>query len=158
MSSTNNGKPYFVFVSAADCPACVSFKPFWGDIKNGLESVCNVVEVNLPFRRSASDVSKYPHPEIIKYVEYFPIFMLVEADAWHGRIPFHAAIFKTPEGRPLRPGSSDHVKKWIETSHQTARERVERQDQTRDQIENPMPIIQKRKLVTSIRGAPFDIK
>lgn len=71
-----------LFVASATCSACDSFKISWPTIKQYISTITgalvSVEEIELPKRSNADlDLSKYP-PILVRYIQWFPTFILIE--------------------------------------------------------------------------------
>lgn len=71
-----------LFVASATCGACEVFKKSWPTIKQYLSTIAgtrlSIEEIDLPKRSNADlDLKKYP-PILVRYIQWFPTFILIE--------------------------------------------------------------------------------
>lgn len=80
-----DSKPVFVLLTATTCPACVNFKArVWPSLKEELEkqNKVKVVTIEVPTTSSKPDTQSY-HPELSRFIGWFPTMFLFPADRWN---------------------------------------------------------------------------
>ena len=80
-----DSKPVFVLLTSTTCPSCVNFKAkVWPSLKEDLEkqNKVKVVTIEVPTNSSKPDKQSY-HPELSRFIGWFPTMFLFPADRWN---------------------------------------------------------------------------
>ena len=122
----------FVIVTAKDCGACTFFKhKTQDDLMSKLESYSNslgpgkleIVSIDLDSISSAGQTLVKYHRDLIRYVSWFPTFLLFTKQSWHSdKLVGKAFNGEIQNGRwvpvPInrQPMTSDAILNWIKTT------------------------------------------
>jgi hypothetical protein len=117
-------KNTLVFVSAKDCPACVSFSTHWPEIKKQLG--CDVFEINLDKREHGHNINTKYGKNIQHLIGWYPTFMLFNTNnfASSNEPAKNALVFngivkgnsvsRFPDSKCL-PINAEVLKEWVKT-------------------------------------------
>ena len=120
VSITNNQKPVFVLVTADTCGHCKNFKStVWPTFESGLKQEGKVRIVHINLRTMGDKIGPEYHPDIIKYISWFPTVMMFNGTWDNHSVPLEGDIFNGPmtsTGKPTgrTPLTAQNLKEWID--------------------------------------------